>query len=167
MQYLFKVLSSCGAGVVIFDTPPLLGLSDASILASKVDGTLIVVDITRAKKKTLEQGKAILAQAGTRVLGCVVNKQRYSHKNTIYSFYKNADKQEEGEELDLEQADPLRQLDVTPCGLGETGTASESALEEPNEEEKHCSNNVNSQVTPSDAFEANSETIKLSQDNRR
>ena len=87
MQRLLTALGSCGSEVVIFDTPSLLGLSDASILASKADGTIVVVDITRAKKGHLKQLKAILEQAGANVLGCVVNKQRRSHDHAIYSYY--------------------------------------------------------------------------------
>jgi Mrp family chromosome partitioning ATPase len=69
-------------------------LSDASIMASKVDGTLVVVDITRARKESLKQVKALLAQAGTCVLGCVINKQRRSRKNTIYSYSYGTDERE-------------------------------------------------------------------------
>jgi len=87
MQHLLTTLGSCGVEVIIFDTPPLLGLSDASILASKADGTLVVVDITRANKGNLKQLKAILEQAGAGVIGCVVNKQRRSRNEAIYSYY--------------------------------------------------------------------------------
>lgn len=87
MQRLLTALNSCGAEIVIFDTPPLLGLSDASILASKVDGTLFVADITRAKKANLEQVKALLEKAGARILGCVVNRQRRSRNDSLYSYY--------------------------------------------------------------------------------
>jgi len=87
MQRLITALGSCGAEVVIFDAPPLLGLSDASILASKVDGTLIVTDITRANKGHLKQLKAILEQSGANSLGCVINKQRRSRDHAIYSYY--------------------------------------------------------------------------------
>ncbi len=87
MQRLLTALTSCGAEIVIFDTPPLLGLSDASILASKVDGTLFVADITRAKRANLEQVKALLEKAGTRILGCVVNRQRRSRSDSLYSYY--------------------------------------------------------------------------------
>ncbi len=73
--------------MVILDTPPLLGLSDTRILASKVDGIVAVVDISRANKKSLKYFKALLAQTGTHVLGCVVNKQRRSRKDTSYSYY--------------------------------------------------------------------------------
>ena len=86
MQGFFAALKCCGAEVVIFDTPPLLGLSDASILASKVDGTLVVVDINHASKGSLKQMKALLEQAKVRVIGCVVNKQRRSRKDTPKSY---------------------------------------------------------------------------------
>src|SRR5207245_2310825 len=59
MQRLLTVIANYGVEVVIFDTAPLLGLSDASILVSKVDGTLVVVDITRANKKNLKQMKGL------------------------------------------------------------------------------------------------------------
>jgi Mrp family chromosome partitioning ATPase len=93
MQGFFAALSNCGAEVVIFDTPALLGVSDASILASKVDGTLVVVDISRASTGNLMQVKALLGQAGARVLGCVVNKQRRSRKDIPYANYSSTDKQ--------------------------------------------------------------------------
>jgi capsular exopolysaccharide synthesis family protein len=87
MERLTQVLANCGAEIVIFDSPPLLGLSDTSILASKMDGTIVVTDITRAKKGNLKQMKAILEQSGANVLGFVVNKQRYSRKDSAYSYY--------------------------------------------------------------------------------
>ncbi len=72
---------------MILDTPPLLGLSDTSILVPRADGIIIVVDITRATKKQLLQLKTTLTRTGARVLGCVVNKQRHSRKDTAYSYY--------------------------------------------------------------------------------
>lgn len=87
MQRLFTAITNAGIEVVIFDTPPALGLSDVSILASKVDGALVVVDITRARKRNLKQTKSVLEQAGARVLGCVVNKQNRGRHETSYAYY--------------------------------------------------------------------------------
>lgn len=87
MESFQTALAGCGAEVIIFDTPPLLGLSDASILASKVDGVLVVINIERANKKQIEQVKAHFTQAGTRVLGCIVNKQRRKRKDSSYYSY--------------------------------------------------------------------------------
>jgi non-specific protein-tyrosine kinase len=87
MQHLLTVIANYGVEVVIFDTPPALGLSDVSILASRMDGTLVVVDVTRANKKKLKQVKGLLVQAGAHVLGCVVNKERGGRHDTTYSYY--------------------------------------------------------------------------------
>jgi tyrosine-protein kinase len=87
MGSLLAALLSSGAEVIIFDAPPLLGLSDASILATKVDGILAVVDIERANKKSVKRMQSLLSQSGSRVLGCVVNKQRRKRKDAAYSYY--------------------------------------------------------------------------------
>ncbi len=99
MQHFLSVIENCGVEVVIFDTPPLLGISDASIMASKVDGALVVVDITRATKGKLKQVKAVLAQTGVHVIGCVANKQRHSRKDIAYSsyYYYRTEEQNRGE----------------------------------------------------------------------
>jgi tyrosine-protein kinase len=166
IQHLFKSLSNCEAEVVIFDTSPLLGLSDASILASKVDGTLVVVDITRASKASIKQVKALLAQADARVLGCVVNKLRRSRKNAIYSYYYGADEREEGEDLDVEHVDSLHSLPVISADISEQRTASELAPKEQHEDENHNTSNVNLSAVPANALSANDQTIKLSRENR-
>jgi capsular exopolysaccharide synthesis family protein len=98
MQRFLTVIEHCGVEVVIFDTPPLLGLSDASILTSKVDGTLVVVDITRAKKGKLKQMKSVLVQTGANVLGCVINKQRGNRHDSAYTYYYYASTGEHEEE---------------------------------------------------------------------
>jgi Mrp family chromosome partitioning ATPase len=88
MLHCFAALTSYdGIEMVIFDSPPLIGLADSSILASKADGTLVVIDITRAKKKDIKELSSLLAQAGAHVLGCVLNKQSRSRNDTIYSYY--------------------------------------------------------------------------------
>lgn len=87
MQRFLTVIANCGFEVVIFDTPSLLGLSDASILASKVDGALIVIDTTRATKEKLRQVKAALSQTGVYVLGCVANKLQYKGSENAYYYY--------------------------------------------------------------------------------
>jgi Mrp family chromosome partitioning ATPase len=47
----------------------------------------MVVDITNANKKNLKRAKAHLVQSESLVLGCVVNKQRQSRKDSAYSYY--------------------------------------------------------------------------------
>ena len=93
MERLFVAIGNCGAEMVIVDAPPLLGLSDTSILASKVDGTLIVVDATRANEKNLKLVKALLMQAGAHMIGCVINKQHPNRKDEAYYYYAYTEEQ--------------------------------------------------------------------------
>jgi Mrp family chromosome partitioning ATPase len=99
MQRFLAVIANCGIEVVIFDTAPLLGLSDTSILASKVDGALVVVDTTHATKEKLKQVKPVLAQTGVHVLGCVSNKQRHNRHDTAYSYYYSYRTEEQNDEV--------------------------------------------------------------------
>jgi Mrp family chromosome partitioning ATPase/capsular polysaccharide biosynthesis protein len=87
MQRFFLALEQCDAEIIIFDTPPVHGLSDAPILASKVDGTLIVVDTNRSSKSALKEMKVALTQADAHVLGCVLNKQRPGRHDLSCSYY--------------------------------------------------------------------------------
>jgi Mrp family chromosome partitioning ATPase len=167
MQHLLQALSNYGAEIVIFDTPPLLGLSDASILASKVDGTLVAVDITRARKESLKQVKVLLAQAGTRVLGCVINKQQRNRKNTIYSYSYGSYEQKIVRDFDGEHAGSLTTLSIGPDDSGVSGTSTRLALREQREEEHHGTSNVNFPVAPANTLNASDQTTKLPQVNGR
>jgi len=167
MQHLIQALSNYGAEIVIFDTPPLLGLADASIMASKVDGTLVAVDITRARKENLKQMKVLLAQTRTYVLGCVINKQRRNRKNTIYSYSYGTDRRKKGGKLAVEHAGSLPTLSIGQDDSGEPGTSSQLALSEQRETEHHSTSNVSFPVAPINAFNASDQTIKLPQVNWR
>ncbi|HYU76381.1 MAG TPA: polysaccharide biosynthesis tyrosine autokinase [Ktedonobacteraceae bacterium] len=122
MQRLFAALTNYGAEAVIFDTPPLLGLSDARILASKADGTLVVVDIIRANKKMLEQVKTLLVQVGAYVPGCVVNKQRHSRNDPIYSYYHSSDQQKDKSSHSTKNTDTPAALPATSETLKQSET---------------------------------------------
>ena len=59
---------------VIIDTPPLLAATDAQILASIADATLLVVDIKKSKRRQVIEAKRRLDHVGAKLLGVVMNK---------------------------------------------------------------------------------------------
>ncbi len=59
---------------VIFDTPPLLPLADAKIVASFVHAVILVADVDKTSRKTLLQATHILKRTHTLALGVVINK---------------------------------------------------------------------------------------------
>ena len=60
--------------LVIFDNPPLLAVTDAQIMATKVDGTIMVVPQGEVKKAELDQAAELLDKVKANVLGAVLNK---------------------------------------------------------------------------------------------
>ena len=165
MQRFFIALSNLAIEVVIFDAPSLLGLSDATILASKVDGTLVVVDITRARKKDLKQVKALLGQASARVLGCVVNKQRHRpkdmpYKNIPYSYDYGSRKRIDRSD---DSAENTNLSTISPLALANTkqlATPPQPNRIEQNGKAEHDTNNVDLSTPPQEDAVADKEQTK-------
>jgi polysaccharide biosynthesis transport protein len=72
MKEVLEELSSL-ADFVLIDSPPLLGVSDATALASLADGVLFVTDPRRVEMPVLEQARMELELVGAPVIGVVVN----------------------------------------------------------------------------------------------
>ncbi len=78
-SHAFDVLTSKMAemhDIVIFDSPPVLVAADAAIMASKFDGTVLVVANGDTKKGPARQAMALLTKARANVLGIAFNKMR-------------------------------------------------------------------------------------------
>ncbi len=76
------------ADMVIFDTPPTLPLSDATVLALATDGVLLIADAERTRREEARQSVENLERSGTRVLGAVLN--RVSARQTRHYYYYGA-----------------------------------------------------------------------------
>jgi len=59
--------------VILFDSPPTLLVTDASLLASKVDGVVLCYEIGRIARDALLRAKIQLESAGANVMGVVLN----------------------------------------------------------------------------------------------
>jgi capsular exopolysaccharide synthesis family protein len=75
------------ADLVIIDSPPCALVTDAQVLAPKVDGTVLVLEIGEAKKGQVRYAKGILDQSRARLLGLVLNKISASATYGSYSPY--------------------------------------------------------------------------------
>jgi tyrosine-protein kinase len=60
--------------LVILDSPPLQVFADSSILGSLADGTLVVIDAGRSRRRSVRLSREALARAGAHVLGAVLNR---------------------------------------------------------------------------------------------
>ena len=60
--------------LVVYDTPPLSVAADASLIASVVEGVVLVVDARRTERRLAEQAIDQLRRAQVTILGVVVNR---------------------------------------------------------------------------------------------
>lgn len=79
--------------VVLVDSPPVLGVSDASLLVSRADATLLVLQPRKMPIKALQRSKSLIQSAGGSIMGLVMNNvdisgdTQYQYYTTYYSYY--------------------------------------------------------------------------------
>ena len=61
------------ADVVLLDAPPIVAVSDAAVLASKVDGVILVVNAGKTKRDLATRARSLLEKANANILGVVLN----------------------------------------------------------------------------------------------
>jgi capsular exopolysaccharide synthesis family protein len=104
---------------VFFDSPPIMGVSDASILASEVDMTLQVIQYRRYPQPMNIRAKQMIEKVGGRLIGIVLNNINMSQDESYYYYsgyyhdYYYARKDE----------DQPQGQDGKPAGKGDKGKA--------------------------------------------
>jgi len=77
---------------VVIDSPPVAAFTDGVLIASMVDGVLLVVHSGRSSRKIVSRARKLLQDVGARIIGVVLNKADASshgdyYYNTYYSHY--------------------------------------------------------------------------------
>lgn len=73
--------------LVIYDAPPLTAVADSQIIATKVDGVLLVTRFGYTKKEEVKQAKKSLDNVNANLLGFVMNGQPVSDASGYYTYY--------------------------------------------------------------------------------
>ena len=76
---------------IIIDSPPILSLAESSILASKVDGVILVVKAASTPTEVILRAKTQLERAGACILGTAFNQidlrdPEYAYYSKYYSY---------------------------------------------------------------------------------
>ncbi|MDJ1180595.1 polysaccharide biosynthesis tyrosine autokinase [Roseofilum sp. BLCC_M91] len=77
MQYLMGQLQGF-FDLVIYDTPPLVGLADGHLVAARVDGVILVVRLAKTDQSLVKKSLEELTISHARVLGVVANEVKSS-----------------------------------------------------------------------------------------
>jgi capsular exopolysaccharide synthesis family protein len=75
------------ADVVIVDTPPVLPVTDAAVLAPHVDGVVLVASAGETHRGALTRAATTLASTRTRLLGVILNKTDIESGSSYYGRY--------------------------------------------------------------------------------
>lgn len=71
---------------VIFDTPPIIPVTDAGILASQTDGVIMVIQANRTQKGVVQHAESLLKQAHAKMLGYILTNIQYHIPAYIYRY---------------------------------------------------------------------------------
>ncbi len=63
---------------IVIDSPPLLGLSDALLLARQTDGVVLVARARKTPRQAVRRSAHLVERVGAKLLGVVVNDLQYS-----------------------------------------------------------------------------------------
>jgi len=76
---------SQSADVVLFDAPPVIAVTDAAVLASRVDGVLLVIKAGGTKRDHAQKAKALLDKVSAHLVGAVLNNVKMD--TSYYRYY--------------------------------------------------------------------------------
>lgn len=71
---------------IIFDTPPVLAVTDPQILSDQCDGTLLVVKNGGTLKEAALKAKELLHRAKVPILGVVLNNMKFKNSSYYYTY---------------------------------------------------------------------------------
>ncbi|GAB4189041.1 MAG: CpsD/CapB family tyrosine-protein kinase [Roseiflexaceae bacterium] len=67
------------ADIVLFDTPPVVAVTDAAVLATRVDGVLLVFQAQKTTRERARQARQILEKVKANIVGVVLNNAEIEH----------------------------------------------------------------------------------------
>lgn len=73
--------------VILFDTPPILGVTDAQILANLTDGSILVTSSGTTDRDGAIKAKDLLSHAKAKLLGVVLNNKKIDKDIHYYYYY--------------------------------------------------------------------------------
>lgn len=73
------------ADLVLVNAPPVLAVTDAALIGTQVDGTLLVVRVGSTQREHVEKAKALLEKVNARLVGAVLSNA--SLDSSVSSYY--------------------------------------------------------------------------------
>lgn len=87
--------------VVLIDTPPLVGISDSSIIAKETDGAIIVVQYRKYPREMLSKARQMIESLGVTVVGAVLNNINIMRDDYYYYYHSSYSDYDRGTQSEL------------------------------------------------------------------
>lgn len=71
---------------VIIDTPPIVSVTDAGIIAPQTDGVVMVIQASRTQKGVIKHSETLLKQSDAKILGYILTNVQYHIPAYIYRY---------------------------------------------------------------------------------
>jgi len=72
------------ADIVLFDTPPVIAVSDAVVLATRVDGVLLVFQAGKTSRERARRARDMLVRVKANIIGVILNNAQLEREYTYY-----------------------------------------------------------------------------------
>ena len=71
---------------IIFDTPPVIAVTDATLIGAQTDGVVMVIQANHTQRGVIKHGEGLLKQAQTKLLGYILTNVQYHIPAYIYRY---------------------------------------------------------------------------------
>jgi len=88
MANLLKAMQKHFTHVVI-DSPPIASFTDGVLIASMVDGVILVVHSGKSSRQIIRRSRQLLQDIGAKILGVVLNNVNLSSQDNYYYYYQS------------------------------------------------------------------------------
>ncbi|MEP7075994.1 MAG: capsular biosynthesis protein, partial [Acidobacteriota bacterium] len=100
MASLLKILQKHFTHVVV-DSPPIASFTDGVLIASMVDGVILVVHSGRSSRQVVRRSRQLLNDIGAKIFGVVLNNVNLRSQDNYYyyqSYYHRDDYQSDDQQ---------------------------------------------------------------------
>ncbi|AEG15650.1 capsular exopolysaccharide family [Desulfofundulus kuznetsovii DSM 6115] len=80
---------------LIIDSPPVLAVTDAALLAAQVDGVILVIRAATTRVEIAQEARDQLLKANARIIGVVLNQVKMPARDYHYYYYYHRREKEE------------------------------------------------------------------------
>ncbi|MCB0307036.1 MAG: hypothetical protein KDI38_24945, partial [Calditrichaeota bacterium] len=73
--------------LILFDSPPIIAVTDAAILSTKIDALILVIKAHQTQKNAIKRAKNLLDKVNANIMGCLLNSVNVDRAYGSYYYY--------------------------------------------------------------------------------